>query len=270
MIRFAVLSSFFGELDPGMKHSPLGQRSFHLVCDFPWTTVYPAAIAMSNALLVSLFGTSFVDLSQHLISLANSVQTECARTYTTCEMHNRGRRDSDSSYASVFVAASLFTAFVFMADYIDTTGTNGSAAVLLGIIGMASIVGRLATGAFAARFGAINLFRLSCLGLGLSYLIWLGAGTSYPLLVVFALVLGVAYGGIIALSPAVLAQLFGTVGMGGVLGALYTASGFGGLIGPPVMGRIIDSAGHSAAQWTSLAGGLIGAVLLYPLKPQDS
>jgi MFS family permease len=83
--------------------------------------------------------------------------------------------------------------------------------------------------------------------LGLSYAIWIVAGTNYVLLIAFAVLLGVADGAIIALSPAVVTQQFGTVAMGGVLGALYTANGFGGLIGPPVMGRIIDSSGHTAA-----------------------
>jgi len=169
--------------------------------------------------------------------------------------------------SSFFMASALFTAFVFMADYVDTTGTSGSAAVLIGLIGMASIVGRLGLGALAGRVGTLGLYRLSCLGLGLSFLVWIAAGTSYPLLITFALVLGVAYGGVIALSPAVVADFFGTIGMGGVLGALYTANGLGGLVGPPVMGRIIDSSGHTAAQWTALASGVIGAALLYRLEP---
>ena len=159
-------------------------------------------------------------------------------------------------------------AFVFMADYIDTTGASGSAAVLLGIIGMASIVGRLGLGALATRMGILRLYQLSFLGLASSFGVWIVADTSYALLIAFAIVLGVAYGGIIALSPAVVAQLFGTVGMGGVLGALYTANGFGGLIGPPVMGQIIDSSGHTAAQWAALASGMVGTALLYRLKPQ--
>lgn len=104
-----------------------------------------------------------------------------------------GRTDFWILYASsFFMSAALFTAFVFMADYIDTTGATGSAAVLLGVIGMASIVGRLGLGAFAARVGIIALYRWSCLGLGLSFLIWLAAGTNYPLLIAFAIVLGVA------------------------------------------------------------------------------
>lgn len=183
----------------------------------------------------------------------------------------RGRTDFWYLYASsFFLAASLFTPFVFMADYIDTTGTSGSAAVLLGVIGMASIVGRLSFGAIAARIGLLGLFRLSCAGLGLSFLVWIVADTSYTLLVLFAVVLGVSYGGIIALSPAVVAELFGVIGMGGVLGALYTANGLGGLIGPPVMGRIIDSSGHTAAQWVALVFGLLGAALLLPLRPSSA
>ena len=82
--------------------------------------------------------------------------------------------------------------------------------------------------------------------------------------------LGVSYGGFIALSPAVVAEMFGTLGMGGVLGALYTAAGFGGLIGPPLMGKIIDSSGHTAAQWTALVSGLIGTAMLLGVKPQTA
>ena len=180
-----------------------------------------------------------------------------------------GRRDFWILYvSSFFISASLFMVFVFMADYIDTTGASGSSSVLLGIIGMASIIGRLGLGALATSLGIVRLYQLSFLGLALSFMVWIVADTSYVLLVGFAVVLGVAYGGIIALSPAVVAQLFGTVGMGGVLGALYTANGLGGLIGPPAMGKIVDASGHTAAQWTALASGLLGTALLYLLGAQ--
>ena len=72
----------------------------------------------------------------------------------------RGRRDFWFLYASsLFLAAALFTPFVFMADYIDTTEASGSAAVLLGLIGMASIIGRLGLGALAGRVGIVGLYR---------------------------------------------------------------------------------------------------------------
>jgi len=77
--------------------------------------------------------------------------------------------------------------------------------------------------------------------------IWLLAGGSYPALVTFTIVMGIGYGGFIALAPAVAATLFGTVGLGTILGALYTAAGFGGLAGPPLAGAVIDGVSYAAA-----------------------
>ena len=87
----------------------------------------------------------------------------------------------------------------------------------------------------------------------------------------FSIVLGVSYGGIIAISPAVVAHLFGTRGMGGVLGALYTANGLGGLVGPPALGLLIDSSGYMVAQLIAGAAAGIGALMLLILpKPSAS
>ena len=58
--------------------------------------------------------------------------------------------------------------------------------------------------------------------------------------------MGVAYGGFIALAPAVAAGLFGTVGLGAILGALYTSAAIGGLVGPPVVGAVIDHVSYAA------------------------
>ena len=180
----------------------------------------------------------------------------------------RGRVDFWILYvSSILISITLFTPFVFLADYIDTVGGTGSAAVLLGLIGMSSIAGRLGFGAVAACIGITGLYQLSFLVLSLSVLVWIVADTSYSLLILFAVVLGVAYGGFIALSPAFVAARFGVVGMGGVLGALYTAAGVGGLVGPPTIGAIIDASGHTAAQITALVSGLLGTALLLTMRP---
>ncbi len=103
--------------------------------------------------------------------------------------------------------------------------------------------------------------------MGVSYLIWLVAGSSYPLLVLFTVVLGVSYGGFIALSPAVAAQVFGTVGLGGVLGAIYRAAGIGGLVGPPLAGTLIDATdGYTLAICVAaaLAFAAFATLLLLP------
>jgi len=151
-------------------------------------------------------------------------------------------------YAAILLlSASLFVPFVFMKSYATDRGIDsGPAATLVGIIGASSVIGRLGIGALGTRFGAVLLTQLSFAVLTASFLIWLSAGGSYARLVVFAIVMGVAYGGFIALTPAVVADFHGTLGLGAVLGALYTAAALGGLIGPPLIGVLIDDVSYHA------------------------
>ncbi len=142
----------------------------------------------------------------------------------------------------------LFVPFVFLADYAEQRGSSGvTAAVLVGLIGGASVVGRLALGGLADRLGAYRLFVGSVVTMAVSHLVWLTAGDRYEQMAVYAVVLGLGYGGFIALSPAVVAERFGIDGLGGILGTLYTSAAVGSLVGPPVAGMIIDWRGHSTA-----------------------
>jgi len=169
--------------------------------------------------------------------------------------------------ASLLVSLALFVPFVFVKTYATDRGIDsGAAATLVGIIGGASIVGRLGLGALGARLGAARLLQLSFGVLAASFLLWLGAGGSYAMLVAFAVVMGVGYGGFIALVPAVTATLFGTRGLGTILGALYTAAGVGGLIGPPVAGEIIERASYGAAIVSAmvLTAAATGALFALP------
>jgi MFS family permease len=180
----------------------------------------------------------------------------------------RGSRAFALMYgASMSLVVALFIPFVFLGDYLTEKGIDGSAAWLVGAIGLSSVVGRLVLGALASRFVPIRLFQGSFLVISLSFLIWLGAGSSYALLMVFAVVLGVAYGGFIALAPAVAAELFGPVGLGGVLGALYTAAGIGGLVGPPLAGELIDRSGYTPALVMAVVFAFVGFAILLPLRP---
>lgn len=171
-------------------------------------------------------------------------------------------------YVSCFlVVVPLFTPFVFLSDYIKEEGIDGSAGLAVGAIGLASVVGRLGLGALAARRGALRTYTASFLVMALSFLIWLAAGHSYPLLLVFAVVLGVSYGGFVALAPAVAADLFGPVGLGGILGALYTAAGIGGLIGSPLVGALIDHLDYRPTLIIATAIGLASVAVLRLVAP---
>jgi MFS family permease len=85
----------------------------------------------------------------------------------------------------------------------------------------------------------MRMYQASYLILLISFGVWLAAG-SYTALVVFALLMGVGYGGIAAMSPAVAASTFGIDGLGELLGILFTGLGAACLVGPPIAGILVD------------------------------
>ena len=173
-------------------------------------------------------------------------------------MHNR--RFALLYLSMLMLSASLFIPIVFISDYLEDLGKPGGQWLLF-VIGLASLLGRLVLGALGTVFPLMRMYQLSFTIMGLSYLIWLFAGDNYTVLVIYTLVMGGSYGGFIALSPAVAAELFGLAGLGGVLGALYTAAGIGGLAGPPLAGLLIDNAGYRAA----IVAAMIVALTSVPL-----
>jgi len=99
-----------------------------------------------------------------------------------------------------------------------------------------------------------------------SFSLWLTAAGRFEFLVVFAALLGTGYGGFIALSPAVMAEIFGLVGLGSILGTMYTAAGIGGLIGPPIAGYLIDTThSYTPAIVAAMVLGFISFLLLLPI-----
>ncbi|MDQ3385025.1 MAG: MFS transporter, partial [Actinomycetota bacterium] len=159
---------------------------------------------------------------------------------------------------------SLFIAFGFVVDFATAEGVSSSrAALLVGIIGASSIVGRLGLTALSGRVPAVRLLQ-GCLAVQpLAFAMWLVAGGSYPLLICFALLLGVAYGGFVALGPEAAAVLFGVVGLGGVIGLMFLGAGLGGLIGPPLAGWLADA---SAGSTVPITLALVVAVVAFVLS----
>jgi MFS family permease len=171
--------------------------------------------------------------------------------------------------SGLLLGLGLFVPFVFLVPYAKVHGIAPStAASLISLLGLGSLSGRLLLSAVAGRLGLARLYKLCIFGMGSCFLIWLFAGSSFVALAAFALVLGLSYGGYVALSPAVCAHMFGIVGLGGVLGALYTSSGVGGLVGPPLAGWLIDVTGSYTAAIVLALVLASGAVVALPrLEP---
>ncbi len=165
--------------------------------------------------------------------------------------------------SSLCVTLGLFVPFVFLAKYADERDIGSvAAATLVGLIGGSSVVGRLGLGGMADRLGPMRLYRFSFAVMALSHLIWFVAGSSFALLALYAIVLGLGYGGFIAISPAVVATRFGLDNLGGTLGTLYTSAAFGSLCGPPIAGLLIDGPGYGSAILGAAAISAVGALVL--------
>ena len=161
-----------------------------------------------------------------------------------------------------FLLASLgmYTPIAHLVPYAEDRGISPqSAALLLSLLGVGSAVGRFAIGAAADRIGRWRGLGLSFGGLGLSSLVWL-ASDGMVGLGVFAVLMGLCWGGAVALAPSVMADYFGTGAVSGIIGVLYAGVGVGALVGPVIAGLVFDLwASYTVAIAYSTVAPVIGA-----------
>jgi len=144
---------------------------------------------------------------------------------------------------------------VHLGPYAVDAGHPESFGVLLvSLIGLGSLAGRFAIGAFADRVGRMRSLGLMYLGMALMLVLW-WASTGQAALALMAVGFGICYGGFVATFPSVTMDLFGARSVSGIIGFLYTAAGIGTLLGPPLAGAAYDATG-------SYTMPILGAALL--------
>lgn len=186
-----------------------------------------------------------------------------------------------ATYWQMGVASILFTVTVIgtlglIIPFVQDDGIPvKTAGYLVGIVGFASIVGRLALTSLARPLGSVRLMKIAFVGLPVAYFVWFVATRvtslegKFVLLVVFTSVLGVSYGGYVALLGDVTAHLFGLAGIGAVMGRLFFFAGLGALVGPPLMGFTADATGGITTS-ILLVGAIAtaGVLVLLPMSRQ--
>ncbi len=134
----------------------------------------------------------------------------------------------------------VFVPFVHLVPYaLDHGVPQGSAVLLLGMIGLGSTAGRFFLGGLADRFGRRRSLLAMFVGMALALGVW-AVATEVWLLAAFAFAFGVFYGGWVAVLPAVVMDCFGGRNVSGIIGILYTSVAFGTLIGPSAAGFAFD------------------------------
>lgn len=134
----------------------------------------------------------------------------------------------------------VFVPFVHLVPYALDHGITEAAAVwLVSAIGVGSTLGRFFLGGVADRVGRELSLAAMFVGMALAMALWLVSTAFWPL-ALFAFLFGTAYGGWVALLPAVVMDYFGGRNVAGIIGLLYTSVSFGTLIGPSAAGFTFD------------------------------
>ncbi len=162
---------------------------------------------------------------------------------------------------SVVASPVMFIPFAHISAAARDLGIDESRAVgLVGLIGIGSLLGRFVIGTLADRIGRTLALSLMQASLGLSYLVWFGAG-GFPALAFFAVWFGISYGSIVSLLPALCMDIFGARAVAGIIGTLYTGAAFGNLLGPVVAGAIFDRSGsYTLVIWTCITLSVIATI----------
>jgi len=116
------------------------------------------------------------------------------------------------------------------------------AASTLSIIGGSSIIGRLSIGPISDRIGSRKVLS-ACLTLATLALIWLLFAKGIWGFYIFAVLFGLAYGGVVPLETLITGELFGVGSLGIILASLELFPALGSASGAPLAGSIFDVTG---------------------------
>jgi OFA family oxalate/formate antiporter-like MFS transporter len=116
-------------------------------------------------------------------------------------------------------------------------------AVSVSTIAIFNAAGRIAWGKISDTLGSrtrtlIIMFAICAVAMGLLH--WM---TAYPLFIIVTGLIGLCFGGYLALYPAVTADFYGTKNHGVNYGFMFLAYGAGGIVGPLLQAQLVQKAG---------------------------
>ncbi|MCL4800999.1 MAG: MFS transporter [Burkholderiales bacterium] len=112
-------------------------------------------------------------------------------------------------------------------------------AILIGLVGVGSVLGRFVLGGFGDRVGRREMLTGVYAAMAALFVVWALSESAW-VLAAFALLYGVSYGGFVGTCPPLATDYFGPKAISGIVGVLYTGAGIGYLVGPLAAGAAYD------------------------------
>ncbi|KAL4891481.1 putative monocarboxylate permease [Aspergillus ambiguus] len=146
---------------------------------------------------------------------------------------------------------------VYLTSYARANGLGLALSYqLMSILNGGSIIGRLAPGYVADKFGRFNIMVVTtAISTVLTPALWLSCGQNQAAIVSYAALFGFSSGSAISLTPVCVAQISRTEDFGKRFGTTYTLVGLGVLVAIPVAGQTLN------VRPTDGVGGYSGLIL---------
>jgi MFS family permease len=155
---------------------------------------------------------------------------------------------------------------------IDIGFSAEQGATVISIIGIMGIAGNFLGGLSTDRMGAKRTVITSALGMAI-VMAWLTKSNSLWQVYAFAVVYGLANGGIVPSSGVLYGQAFKTTHIGKIMGMVYFSWAIGAAIGPFIGGALFDLKGnYTLAFWVAAIAMVIAALMAILVKryPQEN
>lgn len=176
----------------------------------------------------------------------------------------RDKRFAMATAGIFFMEWGLFIPLTFIVSYAAANGQNATASyTLLSFLNAGSVVGRFLPGAMADRFGRFNIIIVTitlCCATVLG--LWLPAGGSQALIIVYAVLFGFASGSNLGLIPVCLGQLCDSRDYGRYITTANFVASFGTLTSTPLGGALLGIGGDKGWMALILFSGCSYAVAL--------
>lgn len=168
-------------------------------------------------------------------------------------------------WALLFLNVTAGIAIISEADPIaqELAGvTPATAALLVSLISVGNGIGRFLWAWLSDAIGRKWVFLVMYLLQVVLFILIPIVGASFFLLATVCVIIVSCYGGGFGTMPAFNADYFGSANVGKIYGLMITAWGFGGVLGPILISRIIDTTGSYTAAFYIIAGILLVASII--------
>jgi MFS family permease len=201
------------------------------------------------------YGASMTEQDTHItwgLSLREALRTR--QFWLICGMY----------FAFLFCTVMVLVHIVIHAIGLGATPIN--AANVVAIYGVVSIISVNLMGMSGDRFGNKPTFAVSFLLMAIAFF-WLLAARETWQLYIFAIILGIAWGGMQVLFSPLVAELFGLKAHSVILAAAATGGSIGAAIGPLLAGYMFDTTGsYSLTFFIGIIISIIAVILTLLIK----